>query len=196
MIPEIAYVMPEHKRRSPKIAEIEEGEIEIHRSLSSSRGKLALSYHEAAHAIQFRKHGIKTKYLGPAITHDCPTDTYYACYGSVQVKYRDYLQLSSENPDGFLRALVAGAVAELVLMGEVDPEASDSDFTDYLKHSHWPLHTAIWDWKNAREDYFRELTADLNQQRDIVHEAQRFRAEIFSETVESVKSNPRQKEKR
>jgi hypothetical protein len=192
MIPEIRYVMPEHKRRSPKIPEIEAGEIEIHRSLSNDRGKLALSYHEAGHCLQFRKHGINTKYLGPAITHDCPTDAYFVRYGSVQVKYRDYLQLASENPDAFLRTLVAGEVAEHVLMGEVDPEASESDLLDYLKHARSPRVVAIWEWKQARENYFRELTADLNAQRDIIHEAQRFRAEIFSETSESVKT---QKEK-
>jgi hypothetical protein len=191
MIPQIIYAMPEHKRRSPKIPEIEVGEIEIHRSLSSGRGKLALSYHEANHCLQFRKHGIETKYLGPAITHDCPTDTYFARYGSVQVKYRDYLRLALEDPDAFLKTLVAGEVAELVLIGEVDPEASESDLLDYLKHARSPRVVAIWEWKQARENYFEELSADLNQQRDIVHEAERFRTEIFSETLESVKSDPR-----
>lgn len=193
MVPKIQYLMAPHKLNTPKIPEIEAGEKEIHRSLSNDRGKLALSYHEAGHCLQFRKHGIETKYLGPAITHDCPTDTYFVRYGSVRVRYRDYLNLAAENPDAFLKMLVAGEVAEHVLMGTVDPEASESDLQDFLKHSHGrhvPGQTAylILLWKQAREKYFRELSADLEQQRDIIHEAQRFRAEIFSETLESVKT--------
>jgi hypothetical protein len=128
MIPPITYALPEHKRNTPKIPEIEAGEIEIHRSLSSNRGKLALSYHEAAHALHFKRNGIQTKYLGPAITHDCPTDSYFACYGSVQMKYRDYLRLALEDPDAFLKTLVAGEVAELVLIGKIDPRGERERF--------------------------------------------------------------------
>jgi hypothetical protein len=188
MIPPITYALPEHKRNTPKIPEIEAGEIEIHRSLPSNRGKLALSYHEAAHALHFKRNGIQTKCLGPAITHDCPTDSYFACYGSVQVKYRDYLRLALEDPDAFLKTLVAGEVAELVLIGKVDPGASESDLMDYLKHARSAKPVAIWEWKQARESYFQELTADLEKQKEIVHEAERFRTEIFSDISESVKT--------
>ena len=51
MLPSIEYAMPSHKLYPPKFPAIAEAENEIARVLSDPRGRLALSYHEAAHAI-------------------------------------------------------------------------------------------------------------------------------------------------
>src|SRR6266436_8063755 len=170
MLPAIEYAMPSHKLYPPKFAAIVEAEKEITRFLSDPRGRLSLSYHEAAHAIQFRRFGIETKFSGPAVSHDCPTDTFSACYGAVQVRDADYLRLAAE-PEKLARVLVAGEVAELVLMGQVSPGGSDGDFSDFLLFAKGEASHLIYIWKKAREGYLQELSADLEQQRAIVHEA-------------------------
>ncbi len=170
--------MPSHKLYPPKFAAIVEAEKEITRFLSDPRGRLSLSYHEAAHAIQFRRFGIETKFSGPAVSHDCPTDTFSACYGAVQVRDADYLRLAAE-PEKLARVLVAGRVAELVLMGKTDEGTSDGDFSDFLLFAKGKPSELILIWKRAEEQYFKDLSADLTQQREIVHEAAVFQSEIF-----------------
>src|SRR5258705_4917918 len=118
MLPAITYAMPSHKTFPPKFAEITEAEKKISQCLSDSRGRLALSYHEAAHALNYKRFGIETKYTGPTVFHDCLSDTFSACYGAVAVRDAEYLRLAAE-PEKLARVLVAGEVAELVLMGQV-----------------------------------------------------------------------------
>jgi len=169
--------MPAHKRYPPKFAAIAEAEKEITRFLSDPRGRLAVSYHEAAHALNYKRFGIETKYSGPAVFHDCPTDKFTACYGAVQVRDADYLRLAAE-PEKLARVLVSGEVAERVLMGTVSSGGSDGDFSDFLLFAKGQPSHLIWIWKKVRESYLQELTADLEQQREIVHEAARFEEEI------------------
>jgi len=178
-LPEISWVMPSHKRYPPKFPAIAEAEKKITRFLSEPRGRLSLSYHEAAHALNYKRFGIETRHSGPTVFHDCVTDSFSACYGAVQVRDADYLQLAEE-PEKLARVLVSGDVAELVLMGKTAPGASDGDFSDFL-HFAKGKSTAelIGIWKQAKEKYFRELAADLNQQREIVHAAALFEEEIF-----------------
>jgi len=178
MLPAIEYAMPSHKLYPPRHKKITEAEQEITRSLSNPRGRLSLSYHEAAHALEYRKLGIETKYGGPIVFHDCPTDTFSACYGSVQVRDTDYLRLAAE-PEKLARVLVAGRVAELVLMGKTDEGTSDGDFSDFLLFAKGKPSELILIWKRAEEHYFKDLSADLSQQREIVHEAAIFESAIF-----------------
>src|SRR6267143_84517 len=178
VLPEIQYEMPAHKTYPPKFPAIAEAEKKITRFLSDPRGRLALSYHEASHALQYRKLGIETKYAGPTVFHDCASDTFSACYGAVQVRDADYLKLANE-PDKFAKVLVAGRLAELVLMGRTDPGTSDGDFSDFLIFAKGQPSHLIWIWKKAKEEFFKELSVDLNQQREIIHEAERFSEEIL-----------------
>jgi hypothetical protein len=190
MLPAITYAMPSHKTYPPKFPAIVEAETEILKCLSDPRGRLALSYHEASHAIQFRRFGLETAFSGPTVFHDCATDSFSACYGAVQVRDADYLKLAQE-PEKFAKVLVAGRVAELVLMGKTDEGSSDGDFSDFLLFSKGKPHELILIWKRAEEEYLRELSADLNQQREIVHLAALFEEEIFG-TDRSVREAPSQ----
>ena len=191
MLPAIEYAMPSHKLYPPRHKQITEAEQEITRFLSDPRGRLSLSYHEAAHALEYRKLGIETRYGGPIVFHDCPTDTFSACYGSVQVRDTDYLRLAAE-PEKLARVLVSGEVAERVLMGTVSSGGSDGDFSDFLLFAKGQPSHLIWIWKNVREAYLKELSADLNQQREIVHEAARFEEDIFGtdRSVREVSNTP------
>jgi len=63
-------------------------------------------------------------------------------------------------------------------MGKTDDGTSDGDFSDFLLFTKGKPHELILIYKRAEEQYFRELSADLNQQREIVHEAARFEEEI------------------
>ncbi|SRR6266446_707873 len=191
MLPAIRFEMPSHKLYPPKFAAIVEAEKEITRFLSDPRGRLSLSYHEAAHALEYRKLGIETKYSGPIVFHDCPTNIFSACYGSVQVRDADYLRLAAE-PEKLARVLVSGEVAERVLMGTVSSGGSDGDFSDFLLFAKGQPSHLIWIWKKVGEAYLRELSADLNQQREIVHEAARFEEDIFGtdRSVREVSNTP------
>jgi len=191
MLPSIEYAMPSHKLYPPKFPAIAEAENEIARVLSDPRGRLALSYHEAAHAIQFKRLGIETKFSGPAVFHDCFTDSFSACYGAVAVRDADYLQLAAE-PEKLARVLVAGRVAELVLMGKTDDGSSDGDLSDFLLFTKGKPHELILIWKRAEEQYLQELSADLNLQRQIVHIAALFEEEIFGtdRSVREVSNRP------
>jgi len=177
-LPEIFFDMPSHKLLPPKFAAIVEAEKEITRFLSDPCGRLALSYHESAHAIQFRRFGVETKYSGPVVSHDCPTDKFTACYGAVQVRDADYLRLAAE-PEKLARVLVAGEIAEIVLIGKTDEGTADSDLSDFLIFAKGRPSELLLVWKRTREAYLRELSADLNQQREIVHLAALFEEEIF-----------------
>lgn len=176
-LPEIVFKIPTHKLYPPKFPAIAEAEKEITRVLSDPRGRLALSYHEASHALQYRKLGIETKYAGPTVLHDCPTDTFSAFFGAVQVRDTDYLKLA-ECPEQFAKVLVAGEVAELVLLGKTDPGTSDGDFSDFLLFAKGKASHLVWIWKKAKEESLQELAADLEQQRAIIHEA-----ELFHQTI-------------
>jgi hypothetical protein len=191
MVFSIRYEIPTHRLFPPRHPMVAEAEKEITRYVSDPRKRLALSYHEAAHAIQFRRFGIETKYAGPSVTHDCPTDTYAACYGSVCVRDSDYLALA-ETPERLARVLVAGKTAELVLIGKTDEGTWDRDFEDFLLFSKGKPHELILLWKRTEEAYFEELSADLNQQREIVHNAAMFEKEIFGSdcSVRTISSTP------
>ncbi|PYU66604.1 MAG: hypothetical protein DMG49_21595 [Acidobacteria bacterium] len=191
MLPTITFEMPSHKLYPPKFAAIAEAEKEITRFLSDPRGRLALSYHEANHALQYRNFGIETKYSGPTVFHDCPTDSFSACYGAVRVRDTDYLRLALE-PEKLARVLVSGEVAEIVLMGKSDPWSVDGDFSDFLQFAKGQKSHLIWIWKKTRESYLQELAADLNQQREIVHLAALFEEEIFGadRSVREVSNTP------
>jgi hypothetical protein len=177
MLPAVIYEMPSHKTYPPKFPAIAEAEKKITECLSDSRGRLTLSYHEAAHALNYRRFGIETKYSGPTVSHDCVTDTFSAYYGAVAVRDADYLRLAAE-PEKLARVLVSGEVAERVLMGQVTPGGSDGDFADFLLFAKGRASHLIWIWKKAKETYLQELAADLEQQRAIIHEAAIFENEI------------------
>jgi hypothetical protein len=191
MVFSIRYEIPTHRLFPPRHPMVAEAEKEITRFVSDPRKRLALSYHEAAHAIQFRRFGIETKYSGPAVTHECSTDSYGASYGSVCVRDSDYLKLA-ETPERLARVLVAGKTAELVLIGKTDEGTSDSDFENFLLFSKGKPHELILLWKRTEESHLAELSADLNQQKEIVHNAARFEQEIFGSdrSVRTISSTP------
>jgi|SRR6267154_1659774 len=177
MVYSIQYELPSHKLFPPKHRKVIEAEKEIARVLADPGERLAVSYHEAAHALNFRRFGIETRYGGPSVLHDCYTDVYSVSYGSAIVRDTDYLKLA-ETPEQLARVLVAGRVAEDVLMGSTVP-TENNDFADFLRFAQGKGTTElIGIWKRVEEEYSRELSADLNQQREIVHEAARFEEQI------------------
>ncbi len=185
MVCSIKYDLPTHRLFPPKHKKVIEAERTISRAVSNPRERLSIAVHEASHALVFRKFGIGVRYGGPEINHDCPTDIYSVTYGTAQVRDKDYLRLAA-NPENFARVLVAGAVAERVLMGHVI--SSCSDFEDFLRFAKGKSTADIIGiWKAVEEDYCRELSRDLNQQREIVHEA-----EIFHQTIFGIDSSIRE----
>jgi len=180
MLPEISYEMPTHKLFPPRQPRITEAEKELTRVLSDPRERLALSFHEGAHAVQYRKLGIEYAFGGPSVVHDCPTDTFSVSFGSTQVRDRDYLKLAAEHPEKLARVLVAGRVAELVLMGKSDHWTSENDFSDFIYFAKGESKAKlVLLWKETEEQYLRELSEDLNQQKEIVHEAARYSEKVF-----------------
>jgi len=177
MVYSIHYELPSHRLFPPKHRKIIDAEKEVARVLADPRERLAVSYHEAAHALNFRKFGIETLYGGPSVLHECCTDVYSVSYGSAMVRDMDYLKLA-ETSERLARVLVAGAVAESVLLSS-SVSLESNDFADFLRFARGKgTAELIGIWKRVEEDYIRELSADLNQQREIVHEAARFEEQI------------------
>jgi hypothetical protein len=187
MLPEIQYEMPTHKLFPPRHPKIAEAEKELAKFLSDPR--------EGAHAVQYRKLGIEYAFGGPSVVHDCPTDTFSVSFGTTQIPDRDYLKLAAEHPEKLAKVLVAGRVAEQVLMGESDPSTSESDFSDFLYFGKGESKAElVLLWKQAEEQYLRELSADLNEQEEIIHEAARYTEKIFG-LDQSVKTERRKSNK-
>ena len=177
MVYSIRYELPSHRLFPPKHRKVIEGEKEITRVLADPRERLTVSYHEAAHALNFRKFGIETRYGGPSVLHDCHMDLYSVSYGSAMVRDTDYLKLA-ETSERLARVLVAGTVAESVLLGS-SVSLENNDFADFLRFARGNgTAELIGIWKRVEEEYTRELSADLEQQRAIVHEAAIFENEI------------------
>ena len=191
MVYSIQYELPSHKLFPPKHRKVIEAEKEIVRVLADPRERLSVSYHEAAHALNFRKFGIETRYGGPSVLHDCCTDLYSVSYGSAMVRDTDYLKLA-ESSERLARVLVAGRVAESVLLGS-SVSLENNDFADFLQFARGKgTAELIGIWKRVEEEYSRELSADLNQQREIVHEAARFEEQIcgVDRSIREVSNRP------
>jgi len=69
----------------------------------------------------------------------------------------------------------------------------NNDFADFLRFARGKgTAELIGIWKRVEEEYSRELSADLNQQREIVHEAARFEEQICGtdRSIREVSSTP------
>jgi hypothetical protein len=194
MLPRIDYSeMPAHKLFPPRHPKIAEAEKAIAEMVSDPRGRLLTAIHEAGHAVQYRKLGIAYAFGGPSVFHDCSTDTFFSSCGSTQIRDKDFLKLAAEDPEKLAKVLVAGRVAERVLMGVDNLYHSEMDFSDFIYFAKGRSKSElVLLWKQTEEEYFREMSEDLNEQKEIVHEAARFSEKIFGvdPSVREVSNTP------
>jgi hypothetical protein len=146
---------------------------------SDSRQRLETAIHESGHYLKAQRFGLTPRYVGQAVEFVSDTDGWTTRFGAVQVPLYPYLELTLERMADYH---VAGKVAEIVLLG-VSPdkasEGSQSDFEQFIYSGFASVSELILVWKQAEETAIRELQANLEYQREIIHEASRAEEQIF-----------------
>jgi len=179
------YEMPLDQINSPSVKKAEQL---IARTLANPRERRATLYHEAFHTLTFQKYGVPTSYRGPAVGHLKESDRFYVVFGEVRASPEACKKLTAEQ---MARVAVAGIVAEKVLLGTANPPGKQMDFETYISSGQGGKKASelIYLFKLAEEQLTEELRADLNLQRDIVHEAARCEQAIcgFDESVKNEK---------
>src|SRR5260221_5306787 len=143
--------MPFHKR---SMAQVEAAKREIICKLSNPRERLALSYHEASHGLQFQKFGASPIYFGPAVSHIKETDEFVCVFGSVGILTQAYQSLSAEQ---LAAVAVAGMAAETVLMDGANEESAELDFENFIHCGKGQPSDLILLWKQAEQAVLDEL---------------------------------------
>jgi hypothetical protein len=146
---------------------------------ADSRQRLETAIHESGHFLKAQRFGLRPRYVGQAVEFVSDTDGWTTRFGAVQVPLYPYLELTLEQMAAYH---VAGKVAEIVLLGmspDKASEGSQSDFEQFIYSGFASVSELILVWKWAEETAIRELEADLESQRQIIHEASRAEVELF-----------------
>ena len=186
MLPEVAYIMPSHKLNNPRHKKLDEAETLIQKLRSDSRRRLRVAVHEAGHGIVAEQLGLPAWYSGSAIQHVKETDEWIVAFGQTRFPVVCYSRLNAEQTARFA---VAGRVAEIVLLGSAPTETSECDFESFIYSGKGRPSELIGTWKRIEETMLKELQNNLEAQRSIVHEAERFERQIWPElSCQSVKN--------
>jgi hypothetical protein len=182
LLPNVIYKFPEHKLYEPRhrgIAEAEQLIVNLRApTREGTRQRLAVSIHEAGHKLEFQKFGISTTYLGQGIYHVRDQDRFLVAFGQVGCPDEQHSKLSVLQ---FARCIVAGRVAEKVILGKAPTETSECDYEDFVGSGRNGSRKSqlILVWKLTEEKMLDELHSDIAWQQKIIHEAARFEAQVF-----------------
>ncbi len=175
MLTNVAYAIPTHHFYEPKHRKLSECEELITRLRKDSKQRLAVGIHEANHYLTAKKLGLQPRYGGSAIEHICETDQWVCTFGQTQVPIEEYQKLTIEQTAEFL---VAGSVAERVILGFAPDETSQSDYEALIFSGRGKPSDLIWLWKKT-----------LEAQRRLIHAGARYESEIFG-IDRSVRASP------
>lgn len=178
MLPNVSYTLPDQLTDS-RFKTLLKAQRQIEQLRFDSQQRLETSIHEAGHYLRAERLGLTPRYVGQAIEHLDGTDSWITRFGAVQVPLYAYLELTLEQMAAYH---VAGKVAEIVLLGVSPDKASEgsyADFEQFIYSGFAGVSELIYLWKSTEEQAIRELQADLEYQREIIHEASRAELELF-----------------